>query len=84
MPTQYLEKPGYIYIVYRRNDFRDALQFRETVGLLIQRNRWEKDIIIDFSATASLTGCELSALTTIAKRFHGTSCRLKVIADKNQ
>lgn len=84
MPTQSLEKSGYIYIVYRRNEFRDFLEFRGTIEAIFRKINEEKNIIIDFSIVGTLSEWEISVLANIVKRFQGTNRWLKIIADETQ
>ena len=84
MPTQSLEKSGYVYIAYRRNGFRDFLEFKGTIEAIFRKTNEERDIIIDFSIVGTLSEWEISVLANIVKRFQGTNRWLKIIADESQ
>lgn len=83
MPLQKLEKPGFIYIAYRRDGARDFLELKNVLEKSCLHDPSLRDIIIDLTKHASLTHGEISLLMNFLKDLQGDKRRLMIITNSH-
>jgi anti-anti-sigma regulatory factor len=78
MPFIRLELDGYIYIGYRRNDFHDFNKYRDVLEQVSRKD--DRDIVVDFSFSDTISEGEVGVLMSVVKAFQGTSRQLRIIS----
>ena len=80
MPLEKLQKPGFVYIAYRRNNIGDFSIFKSAIEASIKDGQNLQDIIIDLTKYPVLTDGEAGLLTKAIQRLQGTSRHIRIIA----
>ena len=80
MPLKQLEKPGLIYIVYWRKEFKDFEEFKNLLEPLLKNDQERRSIIIDLTKNATITDGEVGLLAKVIKGLHGSQRYLMIVA----
>lgn len=80
MPLEKIEKPGFVYIAYRRNNIKDFSIFKTALETSLKQDQNLHDIIIDLTRDKMLTEGEIALIATVIKKIQGTARNLRIIA----
>ena len=80
MPLDKIEKPGFVYIAYRRKNNNDFDAFKTTLETLIKQDLTIENIVIDLTRDKMLVEGEIALIAKTLQRLQGTSCNLRIIA----
>lgn len=80
MPLEKIEKPGFVYIAYRRKDHNDFDAFKTTLEALKKQDLTIENIVIDLTRDKMLTEGEIALIAKTIQKLQGTSCSLRIIA----